>query len=105
MSTSYLNLLAIFSLFVILTQGRPERHIKECSDNNDCAPGFSCMHANKLDKQICAKLKSNRVEKKVEHHIEEYDDEEVEDPDTYNNANQEYDNGDQEDGKLLYAGP
>ena len=100
MSTSCLNLLAIFSLFVILTQGRPERHIKECSDNSDCAPGFSCMHANKLNKQICAKLKSDQEAIKKDVH-QEYNDEEVEDQGDYNDANQEYNHGDQEDGKIF----
>ena len=64
MSSSCLKLLLALTLFVIITECRPKRQMKECHDNDECASGFSCILAQKYGKKICAKYKSEVKENK-----------------------------------------
>ena len=59
MLSDYLKLLVILSLVANLTESRRKlENAKECFEDGDCSPGFSCMIAKKYRKQICAKYKS-----------------------------------------------
>ena len=51
----FLKLLLILNLIVNFTESKP--NAKECFENSDCAPGFSCMNAKKYPKRICLKRK------------------------------------------------
>ena len=53
----FLKLLLILNLIVNFTESKP--NAKECFENSDCAPGFSCMNAKKYPKRICVKRKDH----------------------------------------------
>ena len=60
MSSSSVALYAtLFAVICLVSQAdcRPEKHVKECKDDKDCADGFTCMQNKHFDKPICAKQK------------------------------------------------
>ena len=58
MSSSCLKLLLALTLFVIITECRPNRRSrKECKDDDDCSSGFSCIQTLKKGK-MCAKARA-----------------------------------------------
>ena len=70
MSSSCLKLLLALTLFVIITECRPQGSggrrprkggRKECKDDADCSPKFSCLE-NLKGKKMCAKPKAPAVE-------------------------------------------
>ena len=53
-----LKLVVILSLIANFTESRRKlENAKECFEDGDCSPGFSCMLAKKYRKSICAKNK------------------------------------------------
>ena len=67
MSSSCLKLLLALTLFVIITEcrpqgpgGRPRRAKKTCKDGGECSLGFSCLQTP-TGKKRCAKGKSDAV--------------------------------------------
>ena len=61
MSSSCLKLLLALTLFVIITECRPNRRPrKACKDDDDCSPGFSCIQTQKKGK-MCAKERAKAV--------------------------------------------
>ena len=64
MSSSCLKLLLALTLFVIITECRPNRpngrSRKECKDDDDCSPGFSCIQTKRKGK-MCAKERAKAV--------------------------------------------
>ena len=57
MSSSCLKLLLALTLFVIITECRPNRRPrKECKDDDDCSSGFSCIQIVRKGK-LCAKAR------------------------------------------------
>ena len=58
MLSYFLKLLLILNLIANFTESKP--NAKECFENSDCAPGFSCMNAKKYQKRICAKKKGHQ---------------------------------------------
>ena len=61
MSSSCLKLLLALTLFVIITECRPNRHLrrkrKECKEDDECGSGFRCIQTPKKGK-ICAKARA-----------------------------------------------
>lgn len=55
--SSCFNILIVVGLLILTVQARPERQIKKCHSDDECAPGFSCMHSSKFKQPICAKKK------------------------------------------------
>ena len=55
MLSYFLKLFVILNLVANFTESKP--NAKECFENSDCAPGFSCMNVRKYQKRICAKKK------------------------------------------------
>jgi hypothetical protein len=53
----FLKLLLILNLIANFTESKP--NAKECFENSDCAPGFSCMNAKKYPKRICVNRKDH----------------------------------------------
>ena len=58
MFTYFLKLFLILNLVANFSESKP--NAKECFEDNDCAPGFSCMNAKKYQKRICAKKKGHQ---------------------------------------------
>ena len=55
MLSYFLKLFLILNLVANFTESNP--NAKECFENSDCGPGFSCMNAKKYQKRICVKRK------------------------------------------------
>ena len=57
MSFFFLKFLLISALILNVTEGLI--NAKECHEDSDCGPGFSCIFAKKLEKLICGKKKDH----------------------------------------------
>ena len=55
MLSYFLKLFLILNLVANFSESKP--NAKECFEDSDCIPGFSCMNAKKYQKRICAKKK------------------------------------------------
>ena len=62
MSSSCLKLLLALTLLVIITECQPRRPRKQCTDDADCSPGFSCLKTPK-GRKMCAKAKAKEPSK------------------------------------------
>ena len=61
MSSSCLKLLLALTLFVIITECRPNRRPRKiCKDDGDCSSGFSCIQTPN-DGKLCARAKGVAV--------------------------------------------
>merc|ERR1712037_761591 len=90
MSSSCLKLLLALTLFVIITECRPNRRSrKECKDDDDCSPGFSCIQTRKKG-NVCAKARPEAAKPNPETDVEEGE-----------NHNADATNGDEDDGDAL----